>query len=59
MRNHGVCLGYAVVGYRSLIKGLDKISPNYDTILNDLENVLSIYNINSIGKFWLNLSNRL
>ncbi|CAD8170242.1 unnamed protein product [Paramecium octaurelia] len=38
MRNHGVCLGYAVVGYRSLIKGLDKISPNYDTILNDLEN---------------------
>jgi adenylosuccinate lyase len=39
MRNHGVCLGYAVVGYKSLIKGLDKISPNYDVLLTDLENV--------------------
>ena len=45
MRNHGVCLGYAVVGYRSLIKGLDKISPNYDTIFNDLENVYYYSNI--------------
>lgn len=39
MRNHGVCLGHALVGYKSLLKGLEKISPNYDTLLTDLENV--------------------
>lgn len=45
MRNHGVCLGYALVGYKSLTKGLDKISPNYDTIFTDLENVFINYKL--------------
>lgn len=57
MRNHGVCLGYALVGYKSLIKGLDKISPNYDVILTDLENVKYLIYF-SIGKYWQNQYNK-
>lgn len=44
MRNHGVCLAYSLVGYKSLLKGLDKVSPNYEVILSDLNNVKLINN---------------
>jgi adenylosuccinate lyase len=32
MRNHGMAFGYSVVGYKSLIKGLDKIEVNSEKI---------------------------
>lgn len=28
MRNHGVALGYSLVGWKSLEKGMNKIEPN-------------------------------
>ena len=39
MRNHGVSLGYALVGWKSLQKGLDRIEPNKENLEKDLENV--------------------
>lgn len=40
MRNHGLAFGYSLVGYKSLIKGLDKIDVNKEIIDADLNNVL-------------------
>lgn len=37
MRNHGVALGYSQVGYKSLLKGLDKIDVNSEIINEDLD----------------------
>lgn len=38
LRNIGSAFGYSVVGYKSILKGLGKISPSEETIKNDLEN---------------------
>lgn len=58
MRNHGACLAYTVVGYKSLHKGLEKVTPNYEVLLNDLSNVTLFSNV-SIGRYWPNQFNRL
>jgi len=41
MRNHGVALGYALVGWKSLQKGLDRIEPNREKLEQDLDEVFS------------------
>lgn len=38
MRNLGTAIGYSVLAYRSLIKGLAKITANHETIKKDLNN---------------------
>lgn len=38
MRNHGLAIGHAIIGYNSLIKGLNKIDVNHVNIDHDLEN---------------------
>ncbi|KAM3142480.1 hypothetical protein pb186bvf_005382 [Paramecium bursaria] len=38
MRNHGICLGYSLVGYQSLLKGLSRVQPNIQVIEEDLDN---------------------
>ncbi|EGR27622.1 hypothetical protein IMG5_192770 [Ichthyophthirius multifiliis] len=37
MRNHGIAFGYSVVGYKSLLKGLDKIEVNNQKMNEDLD----------------------
>ncbi len=39
MRNHGIAFGYSIVGYKSLLKGLDKIEVNNTKIEEDLNAV--------------------
>lgn len=36
LRNQGSALGYSVMGYRSLLKGLDKINANKELMLLQL-----------------------
>ncbi|KAL4505986.1 hypothetical protein ABPG72_013747 [Tetrahymena utriculariae] len=36
MRNHGIAFGYSVVGYKSLLKGLDKVEVNNQKLQEDL-----------------------
>lgn len=38
MRNHGMAFGYSLLGYRSLLKGLDKVDANKDYLSKELEN---------------------
>ncbi len=42
MRNHGLAYGYSLVGYKSLLKGLDKIDVNKEIIERDLDNVIKM-----------------
>jgi adenylosuccinate lyase len=37
LRNMGVALGYAVLGYDSLVRGMDKLEVNDDTLASDLD----------------------
>jgi len=37
MRNHGLAFGYSITGYKSLLKGLDRIDVNEKNIHNDLD----------------------
>jgi adenylosuccinate lyase len=37
LRNMGVALGYAVLGYDSLSRGLDKLEVNHDALAADLD----------------------
>jgi adenylosuccinate lyase len=39
MRNHGLAFGYSLVGYKSLLKGLDKIDVNHQRLDEDLNDV--------------------
>lgn len=67
MRNHGIAFGYSLVGYKSLVRGLDKIEVNPKKLSADLNSVkanlitvtfindLHAYCIISIGKFSQNL----
>jgi adenylosuccinate lyase len=36
LRNQGTALGYSIVGYHSLLKGLGKISSNKEFMLQEL-----------------------
>ena len=36
LRNQGSALGYSLIGYKSLLKGLSKVSSNKEKILEDL-----------------------
>ena len=38
MRNHGVALGYSILAYKSLLKGLDKLECDNNAIEDDLNN---------------------
>lgn len=42
LRNIGSVLGYCLIGYKSIIKGLNKISPNTDKMLDDLNNNIEV-----------------
>jgi adenylosuccinate lyase len=42
LRNMGVALGYAVLGYDSLSRGLDKLELNRDALSNDLDNAWEV-----------------
>nr|HPG80237.1 adenylosuccinate lyase [Piscinibacter sp.] len=37
LRNMGVALGYAVLGYDSLLRGLDKLEINHEALAGDLD----------------------
>ena len=57
MRNHGLAFGYSLVGYKSLIKGLDKIDVNKEIIDADLNNVLFDWLFSALGSIsWTNLN---
>lgn len=43
MRNHGMAFGYSLVGYKSLLKGLDKIQVNPNKLNADLNAVRKIH----------------
>ena len=36
LRNQGSALGYSLIGYKSLLKGLSKVSSNKEKMLDDL-----------------------
>ena len=36
MRNHGIAFGYSIVGYKSLVRGLNKLDVNSAKIEEDL-----------------------
>lgn len=38
MRNQGTILGYSLIGYKSLLKGLTKISANEELMIEELSN---------------------
>lgn len=37
-RNFGVAFGHSIIGYNSIVKGLEKISVNKEKIMNELDN---------------------
>lgn len=39
MRNHGIAFGYSIVGYKSLVRGLNKLDVNSVKIEEDLNSV--------------------
>ncbi|CAN5582277.1 adenylosuccinate lyase [soil metagenome] len=42
LRNMGVAVGYAVLGYDSLLRGLDKLEINRDALADDLDNAWEV-----------------
>jgi len=43
MRNHGIAFGYSIVGYKSLVRGLNKLDVNSAKIEEDLNLVRNTY----------------
>jgi adenylosuccinate lyase len=37
LRNFGTYIGYSIVAYKNILKGLNKLQPNIDVIMRDLE----------------------
>lgn len=37
LRNMGVCIGYSVIAYRSILKGLSRLTPSVESLESDLD----------------------
>jgi len=49
MRNHGIAFGYSIVGYKSLVRGLNKLDVNSVKIEEDLNSVRNTHIQNDVG----------
>ena len=55
MRNHGVAQGYAVAGWLSLLRGIDRVEPHLENLEKDLDSVslftTTKYLLKALGSF--------